>query len=46
MTFTLKLFKGATEDIEIGEGTTALTVSSGNTVKGEIVVKYSGPDMP
>jgi len=42
--FDLKLFEGTGEAIKLGEAMTSLAVSSGNTVKGEITVMYTGTD--
>lgn len=43
--FKLDLFKGPESDAtKIGEGTTSLAISSGNTAKGDLKVMYTGMD--
>ena len=41
--FTLRTFEGTGEVNKIGEGSTSLAISSGNTVAGELTVLYTGP---
>lgn len=41
--FTVKTFQGTGEVNKIGEGSTSLTIASGNTVAGELTVMYTGP---
>jgi hypothetical protein len=43
LNFKLKAFEGATESNQIGEGTTSVNISSGNTAVGTITVMYIGP---
>lgn len=43
VTFTLKVYEGTGESNELGEGMTSLAISSGNTVKGDLMVNYTGP---